>query len=63
MLALYFVILNEVKNLEGSVAVDGSASLEILRYTQDDIERDCHEPNGSRNDAVECHSKRYPLSF
>ena len=32
------VILNEVKNLEVSVAVDGSASLEILRYTQDDIE-------------------------
>ena len=31
------VILNEVKNLEVSVAVDGSASLEILRYTQDDI--------------------------
>ena len=50
MLALYFVILNEVKNLEVSVAVDGSASLEILRCTQDDIERDCHEPNGSRND-------------
>ena len=37
MLALYFVILNEVKNLEVSVAVDGSASLEILRCTQDDI--------------------------
>ena len=36
------VILNEVKNLEVSVAVDGSASLEILRCTQDDIERDCH---------------------
>ena len=32
------VILNEVKNLEVSVALDGSASLEILRYTQDDIE-------------------------
>ena len=31
------VILNEVKNLEVSVAVDGSTSLEILRYTQDDI--------------------------
>ena len=31
------VILNAVKNLEVSVAVDGSASLEILRYTQDDI--------------------------
>ena len=46
------VILNEVKNLEVSVAVDCSASLEILRYTQDDIERDCHEPNGSRNDGA-----------
>ena len=34
----YAVILNGVKNLEISVAVDGSASLEILRYTQDDIE-------------------------
>ena len=34
----YAVILNAVKNLEVSVAVDGSASLEILRYTQDDIE-------------------------
>ena len=33
----YSVILNEVKNLEVSVALDGSASLEILRYTQDDI--------------------------
>jgi hypothetical protein len=31
------VILNEVKNLEVSVALDGSASLKILRYTQDDI--------------------------
>ena len=37
MLALYFVILNEVKNLEDSVAVDGSTNLEILRCTQDDI--------------------------
>ena len=32
------VILNAVKNLEVSVAVDGSTSLEILRYTQDDRE-------------------------
>ena len=32
------VILNAVKNLEVSVAVDGSTCLEILRYTQDDIE-------------------------
>ena len=32
-----YVILNAVKNLEVSVAVDGSTSLEILRYTQDDI--------------------------
>ena len=31
------VILNIVKNLEVSVAVDSSTSLEILRYTQDDI--------------------------
>ena len=35
---LYAVILNAVKNLEVSVAVDSSASLEILRCTQDDIE-------------------------
>ena len=35
---IYAVILNAVKNLEVSVAVDGSTSLEILRYTQDDIE-------------------------
>ena len=35
---LYAVILNGVKNLEVSVAVVGSASLEILRCTQDDIE-------------------------
>ena len=34
---LYSVILNAVKNLEVSVAVDGSASLEILHCTQDDI--------------------------
>ena len=33
----HYVILNGVKNLEVSVAVDGSTSLEILRYTQDDI--------------------------
>ena len=38
MMMPYAVILNEVKNLEVSVAVDGSASLEILRYTQDDTE-------------------------
>ena len=38
MTELYAVILNEVKNLEVSVAVVGSASLEILRFTQDDIE-------------------------
>ena len=37
ILNAYSVILNEVKNLEVSVAVDGSTSLEILRYTQDDI--------------------------
>ena len=37
------VILNGVKNLEASVAVDGSASLEILRYTQDDITRRCFD--------------------
>ena len=33
----HYVILNAVKNLEVSVAVNGSTSLEILRYTQDDI--------------------------
>jgi hypothetical protein len=32
------VILNAVKNLEVSEAVEGSTTLEILRYTQDDIE-------------------------
>ena len=37
ILNAYSVILNEVKNLEVSVAVDGSTSLGILRYTQDDI--------------------------
>ena len=45
------VILNEVKNLEVSVAVDGSASLEILRYTQDDIDR-------LHDDTILCHSER-----
>ena len=34
---LCIVILNGVKNLEVSVAVVGSTSLEILRFTQDDI--------------------------
>ena len=34
----YVVILNAVKNLEASEAVESSTSLEILRYTQDDIE-------------------------
>ena len=33
--------VEELKNLEVSVAVDGSASLEILRCTQDDIESRC----------------------
>ena len=33
----HYVILNGVKNLEVSVAVDSSTSLEILRFTQDDI--------------------------
>ena len=33
----HYVILNGVKNLEVSVAVNGSTSLEILRFTQDDI--------------------------
>ena len=31
------VILNGVKNLDVSVTVDRSTSLETLRYTQDDI--------------------------
>ena len=48
------VILNGVKNLEVSVAVDGSTRLEILRCTQDDIESEeiataCSKP---RNDDV-----------
>ena len=38
------VILNGVKNLEVSVAVVGSASLEILRFTQDDIEPTSDNP-------------------
>ena len=38
MMILYSVILNGVKNLEISEAVDGSTNLEILRCTQDDIE-------------------------
>ena len=33
----HYVILNGVKNLEVSVAVDNRTSLEILRFTQDDI--------------------------
>ncbi len=37
------VILNGVKNLEISVAVDSSTSLEILRCTQDDITRRCFD--------------------
>ena len=37
MLSSHYVILNGVKNLEVSVAVDSSTSLEILRFTQDDI--------------------------
>ncbi|MBR5770117.1 MAG: hypothetical protein IKY20_00950 [Alistipes sp.] len=41
-----------MKNLKASEAVDGSVNLEILRYTQDDRARDCHEPNGSRNDGL-----------
>ena len=49
-----YVILNEVKNLEVSVAVDGSTNLEILRFTQDDI---------LRKIALRCHSERYTLSF
>ena len=38
ILNTHSVILNEVKNLEVSEAVDGSTNLEILRFTQDDIE-------------------------
>ena len=37
ILSSHYVILNGVKNLEVSVAVDSSTSLEILRFTQDDI--------------------------
>ena len=37
ILSSHYVILNGVKNLEVSVAVNGSTSLEILRFTQDDI--------------------------
>ena len=38
ILNTHSVILNEVKNLEVSEAVDCSTNLEILRCTQDDIE-------------------------
>ena len=40
ILNAHSVILNAVKNLEVSVAVNGSASLEILRFTQDDTLRE-----------------------
>ena len=48
------VILNGVKNLEVSVAVDGSTSLEILRYTQHDIVSEPTTPKitKSRNHAI-----------
>ena len=38
ILNTHSVILNVVKNLEVSEAVDGGTNLEILRCTQDDIE-------------------------
>ena len=38
ILNAHSVILNAVKNLEVSEAANGSTTLEILRYTQDDIE-------------------------
>ena len=38
ILNAHSVILNGVKNLEVSEAADGITTLEILRYTQDDIE-------------------------
>ncbi len=38
ILNAHSVILNGVKNLKVSVAVDGSTNFEILRCTQDDIE-------------------------
>ena len=38
ILNTHSVILNGVKNLEVSEAVDCSTNLEILRFTQDDIE-------------------------
>ena len=50
--APYSVILNGVKNLEVSVAVDDSTSLEILRYTQDDIDR-------RHDDTTLCHSEHH----
>ena len=45
--------VEELKNLEVSETVDGSANLEMLRVAQHDkVQRgDCHEPIGSRNDA------------
>ena len=49
ILNAHSVILNGVKNLEVSVAVDSSASLEILRCTQDDI---VSEPTMARRSFV-----------
>ena len=54
ILNTHSVILNGVKNLEVSEAVDGSTNLEILRFTQDDIEptRDhAHIVHSQRGDA------------
>ena len=44
ILNAHSVILNGVKNLEVSVAVNCSTSLEILRFTQDDIEPTSDNP-------------------
>ena len=40
ILNTHSVILNGVKNLEVSEAVDGSTNLEILRFTQDDNKKE-----------------------
>ena len=54
ILNTHSVILNGVKNLEVSEAVDGSTNLEILRFTQDDIEPTidhAHIAHSQRGDA------------
>ena len=55
ILNTHYVILNEVKNLlnDNTLCALSHVGFEgMLRAAQHDIpsEKDCHEPNGSRND-------------